>query len=130
MRSRIHLGLVMLGAGAVLASTSLPAMAQGTPITDEYGATGTSPNAAAWLEAINEQYGLPTETPITDAQGITTGTEVAVWAEAIRGEYSIPSESVEAGTPVTDEYGAVGTSPNAATWYESMKETYGIGTGV
>ncbi|MBF2048829.1 hypothetical protein [Leptolyngbya sp. 7M] len=130
MRSRIQLAFVMLGAGAVVAAAGLPAMAQNTPITDEFGATGTSPNAAAWLEAINEQYGLPTETPITDAQGITTGTEVAVWAEAIRGEYGIPGEGVEAGTPVTDEFGATGTSPDSAAWYESMKETYGIGTGL
>lgn len=123
MRSRIHFGLVMVGAGAIALASSLtlPAMAQsgGTPITDEFGATGTSPNAAAWLEAINEQYGLPTETPITDAQG----TDVPVWAEAIRGEYGITSE----GTPVTDEFGATGSSPDSATWYEGMKEQYGIG---
>lgn len=130
MRSKIHLGLVVLGAGAVLAAGfASPAMAQsgGTPITDEYGVTGTSPDNAAWLEAINEQYGLPTETPITDAQG----EEVAVWAEAIRGEYGVPSEeAAAAGTPITDEYGAVGTSPDASAWYERIKEEYGIGTGV
>lgn len=128
MRSKIHLGLMMFGASVLLASVASPAMAQsgGTPITDEFGATGTSPNASAWLEAINEQYGLPTETPITDAQG----AEVAVWAEAIRGEYGIPSEEAAAmGTPVTDEYGAVGTSPDSSAWYERMKEEYGIGTG-
>lgn len=123
MRSRIHLGLVMVGAGAIaLASTlALPAMAQsgGTPITDEFGATGTSPNAAAWLEAINEQYMTITDTPITDAQG----TDIPVWAEAIRGEYGITSD----GTPVTDEFGATGTSPDSGAWYEGMKETYGIG---
>lgn len=121
---RIHLGLATLGAIA-LAGFAAPAMAQ-TPITDEFGATGTSPNAAAWLEAINEQYGLPTETPITDAQG----DDVAVWAEAIREEYGIPSEGVAAGTPVTDEFGATGSSPDSAAWYERMKEEYGIGTGV
>jgi hypothetical protein len=130
MRSTIHLGLAALGAGVVLAAGfSLPAMAQsgGTPITDEFGVTGTSPNNDAWLEAINEQYGLPTETPITDAQG----TDVAVWAEAIRDEYGIPSEEAAAvGTPVTDEYGAVGTSPDSSAWYERMKEEYGIGISV
>lgn len=134
MRSNIRFGsqfsLVLLGAGAALVSglTMAPsAQAQSTPITDEYGVTGTSPDNAAWLEAINEQYGLPTETPITEAQG----TDVAVWAEAIRGEYGVPSEEAAAvGTPVTDEYGAVGSSPDAAAWYEGMREAYGIGTGI
>lgn len=129
MRSNIRFGLVLLGAGAALVSgltMATPAKAE-TPITDEYGVTGTSPDNAAWLEAINEQYGLPTETPITEAQG----TDVAVWAEAIRGEYSVPSEEAAAvGTPVTDEYGAVGSSPDSSAWYERMKEQYGIGTGV
>ncbi len=128
MRSTIRFGLVLLGAGAALASSlviAAPAKAQ-TPITDEFGFTGTSPDGAAWLEAINEQYGLPTETPVTDAQS----DDVAVWAESIRGEYGIPSEGVEAGTPVTDEFGATGSSPDSSAWYERMKEQYGIGTGV
>lgn len=124
MRSKIHLGLVVVGAGAMLASGfSMPAMAQsGTPITDQYGVTGTSPDNAAWLEAINEQYGLPTETPVTDQYG----SDVSAWAEAIREQYAVP----QAATPVTDEYGAVGTSPDSSAWYERMKEEYGIGTGV
>jgi hypothetical protein len=127
MRSSIRFGL-LLGAGAALASSlaiAAPAKAA-TPITDEFGFTGTSPDGAAWLERINEQYGLPTETPVTDAQS----SDVPVWAESIRGEYGIPSEGVEAGTPVTDEFGATGSSPDSSAWYERMKEQYGIGTGV
>lgn len=127
MRSKIHLGMVTLGV-ALASSLSLPAMAQsgGTPITDEYGVTGTSPDNAAWLEAINEQYGLPTETPVTDQYSITQEPNVSVWLEAIRSEYSV----AEYPTPVSDEYGAVGSSPDSAAWYERMKEEYGIGTGV
>lgn len=130
MRSNLDLGRVMLGAGALaLVSTlALPAMAQsgGTPITDEYGATGTSPDASAWLEAINEQYGLPTETPVTDQYSITQEPNVSVWVEAIRSEYDV----AEHPTPVSDEYGATGTSPDSAAWYERMKEEYGIGTSM
>ena len=128
MRSNIHLGLAVLGA-ALASSLSLPAIAQtgGTPITDEYGFTGTSPDAATWLERINEQYGLPTETPVTDAQS----ADVPVWAESVREKYGVPSETAAAvGTPVTDESGATGTNPDSAAWYEKMKETYGIGTGI
>ncbi|MCU0525918.1 MAG: hypothetical protein MUF72_13935 [Elainella sp. Prado103] len=128
MHSRIHLGLATFSVIA-FAGFATPAMAQSgsTPITDEFGFTGTSPNAAAWLEAINEQYGLITETPITDAQS----EDVPLWAEAIREEYGIPSPDVQSvGTPVTDEFGADGSSPDSAAWYERMKEEYGIGTGV
>lgn len=127
MRSKIQLGMMMVGAGvvALASSLSLPALAA-TPITDEYGATGTSPDASAWLEAINEQYMIITETPVTDQYAITQEPDISVWVEAIRGEYEV----VEHPTPVTDEYGAVGTNPDSATWYERMKEDYGIGTGV
>lgn len=126
MRSKLYLGLV-LGTGALLA-VSAPAMAQAgsTSITDEYGATGTSPDASAWLEAINEQYGLPTETPITDQYAITQEPDISVWVEAIKGEYDV----AEHPTPVTDEYGATGSSSDSAAWYERMKEEYGIGTGM
>lgn len=126
MRSKLQLGIVMLGAGTIALATgfSLPALAQSgsTPITDEFGFTGTSPNGSAWLEAINEQYGLPTETPVTDQ----LAAEVATWAEEIRGTYEV----TEYPTPVTDEVGATGTSPDSAAWYERMKEEYGIGTGL
>jgi hypothetical protein len=125
MRSNIYLGLAL---GAALASVTLPGIAQAaTPITDQYGFTGTSPDGAAWLEAINEQYGLPTETPVTDAQS----ADVPVWAESVREQYGVPSEEAAAvGTPVTDEVGATGTSPDTAAWYERMKETYEIGTSM
>lgn len=127
MRFTIHLSLAILGAVGTALTASLPAMAQsgGTPITDEFGFTGTSPNGATWLERINEEHGLPTETPITTAQG----ADVPVWAEAIKEEYGIPSDGVAAGTPVTDQHGATGTSPDSAAWREAMKETYEIGTG-
>jgi hypothetical protein len=128
MHSKIHLGLIA-GAGVIALTTciALPAQAQssrGTPITDQYGATGTSPNASTWLEAINEQYGLPTATPVTDQYGLPKESNVSVWAEALRGQYKI----AQVPTPVTDEYGATGTSPNSSTWYERMKEQYKIGT--
>jgi hypothetical protein len=123
MRSKLQLGMVILGAGtiALVSSFSLPALAQsgGTPITDQYGFTGTSPDGATWLESINEQYGFTAETPVTDQYG----SEIATWAEEIRGTYSV----TEYPTPVTDESGAVGSSPDSAAWYERMKEEYGIG---
>ena len=129
MRSTIHLSLAVL---ALASGVTLPAMAQsgassgGTPITDQFGFTGTSPNAATWLERINEQYGLPTETPVTMAQS----TDIPVWAESIRDKYGVPGKTAAAvGTPVTDQYGAAGTSPDAPAWRENMKETYKIGTG-
>ena len=132
MRSNIHLSLAVLGAVGTALAAGLPAMAQsgrtstaGTPITDQYGFTGTSPNAATWLERINEQHKLPTATPVTTAQS----SDIPVWAESIKEKYGIPSKMAKAGTPVTDQYGAVGTSPDSAAWRENMKETYKIGTG-
>ncbi|MBW4468404.1 MAG: hypothetical protein KME07_23505 [Pegethrix bostrychoides GSE-TBD4-15B] len=124
MRSNIRVGLAVLGM-ALASGLTLPSIAQAaTPITDEYGFTGTSPDGATWLESINEQYGFSGETPVTDAQS----SDVPVWAESIREEYGVPSETAAAeGTPVTDEFGGTGTSPDTATWYETMKETYGIG---
>ena len=126
MRSQLQLGMVTLAAGtiALVSGFAAPALAQsgGTPITDEYGFTGTSPDGSIWLETINEQYMIITETPVTDQYA----AEVATWAEEIRGTYDV----VEYPTPVTDELGAVGTSPDSAAWYERMKEEYGIGTGV
>jgi hypothetical protein len=129
MRSTTYLGLAAL---ALASSLTLPAMAQsgatpgGTPITDQFGFTGTSPNAATWLERINEQHGLPTETPVTMAQS----ADVPVWAESIRDKYGVPGkEAAAVGTPVTGQYGAAGTSPDSAAWRENMKETYEIGTG-
>lgn len=121
-------GLLVVSAGALglISGFATPAMAacNGTPLTDEYGVTGTSPNNGTWLESINEQYGFANGSPITDAQG----TDVPVWAEAVRGEYGIPSADVAAGTPVTDELGANASSADSAAWYERMKEEYGICT--
>lgn len=126
MRSKLQLGMVMLGAStiALVSGFSLPALAQSgnTPITDEYGFTGTSPDGATWLESINEQYGFANGTPVTDQYA----AEVATWAEEIRGTYAV----TEYPAPVTDEVGATGASPDSAAWYERMKEEYGIGTGV
>ncbi len=124
MRSKIYLGLAILGT-ALASSLTLPGIAQAaTPITDQYGFTGTSPDGAAWLEGIKEAHGLSNGTPVTDAQS----ADVAVWAESVREEYGVPSEAAAAvGTPVTDELGETGTSPDISTWYERMKETYGIG---
>jgi hypothetical protein len=118
--------MVMLGAStiALVCGSPLPAFAQSgnTPITDQYGFDSASPDGATWLESINEQYGFATETPVTDQYG----SEVATWAEEIRGTYAIGPYP----TPVSDELGATGSSPDSAAWYERMKEEYGIGTGV
>jgi hypothetical protein len=129
MLSRVHisagvLGRLAVGAGAALA-VSLPFQANAaTPITDQYGATGTSPNSATWLESINETYGLSHPTPVTDQYAITSEPNISVWLEAIKGQYKY--SDVQHPTPVTDQYGVTGTSPNSATWYENMKEQYGI----
>jgi hypothetical protein len=109
-------GLLVVSAGAfsLISGFAAPAMAvcNGTPITDEFGFTGTSPDGGTWLESINEQYAFANGAPITDAQG----TDVPVWAEAVRGEYGIPGPDVAAGTPVTDELGASSGSADSAAW--------------
>jgi hypothetical protein len=135
MRSKIYL---TLSAVTLATCFSLPAMAQtrtpsksqssssaaGTPITNQYGARGTSPNASTWLQTINEQYKLPTATPVTDQYASSSQRNTSVWAEAIRSQYKLSSHP----TPVTDQYGATGTSRNSSTWYERIKEQYKIGT--
>ncbi|NJO78251.1 MAG: hypothetical protein HC827_06790 [Cyanobacteria bacterium RM1_2_2] len=125
MRSNFQLGTVIVGAStlALVFGCSLPALAQsGTPITDQYGFDSATPDGATWLESINEQYGFVAETPVTDQYG----TEVATWAEEIRGTYAIGPYP----TPVSDESGGTGSSPDSAAWYERMKEEYSIGLSV
>ncbi|MBF2076824.1 MAG: hypothetical protein IGS50_24110 [Synechococcales cyanobacterium C42_A2020_086] len=114
--------LLTTGATALVSSLTLPAAAQ-TPITDQFGATGTSPNAATWLESIIEEYGLANGTPITDQFGLPQESNLSVWVEALKSEYALQDYP----TPVTDEFGATGSSPNAEAWRERIKEEYGIG---
>ncbi len=124
MRSKIYLGLAVLGT-ALASSLTLPGIAQAaTPITDQYGFTGTSPDGAAWLEGIKEAHGLSNGNPVTDAQS----ADVAVWAESVREEYGVPSEAAAAvGTPVTDEMGMMSANPDMAAWAERIKESYEFG---
>lgn len=94
MNSKVFVGSIAL----LVLSISLPANAQSkTPITDQFGATGTTPNANLWREESRKFYGIrmkPDGTFITDT------------------------------TRITDELGVTGTRPNANEWLKKVSGTF------
>lgn len=94
MNSKVFVGSIAL----LVLSISLPANAQSkTPITDEFGATGRTPNANLWREESRKFYGIrmkPDGTFITDT------------------------------TRITDEFGVTGTRPNANEWLKKVSGTF------
>ncbi|MEG4860581.1 hypothetical protein QUB75_28880 [Microcoleus sp. K1-B6] len=79
-------------------SISLPANAQSkTPVTDQFGATGTTPNAHVWREECRKFYGIrlkPDGTFMTDT------------------------------TRLTDEFGVTGKTPNGNEWLKRVSQTF------
>jgi hypothetical protein len=117
-------GLLVLGAAIVASSLAVqaPAHSEPTPITDQSGVTGTSPNGGVWLETINEKYGLTASTPVTDQYDVTKQPDIKVWLEALNDKYTI----AQYPTPVTEQYGATASSADAGAWRENIKEKYVI----
>ena len=73
---------------------SLPANGQSkTPVTDKFGATGTTPDANRWREECRIVYGI-----------------------RIKPDGSFMTET----TPFTDEFGATGKTPNANQWQKKV----------
>lgn len=94
MNSKVFVGSIAL----LVLSISLPANAQSkTPITDQFGATGTTPNANLWREESRKFYRIrmkPDGTFMTDT------------------------------TPITDELGVTGTRPNSNEWLKKVSGTF------
>ncbi|MBE9096488.1 hypothetical protein [Tychonema sp. LEGE 07203] len=79
-------------------SISLPANAQSkTPVTDQFGATGTTPNANVWREEYRKFYGIRID---KDGNLMTDTTEI------------------------TDEFGVTGKTPNGNEWLKRVSQTF------
>jgi len=94
MKYQVFVGSIAL----LILSISLPVNAQSkTPITDQFGATGTTPNANLWREESRKFYRIrmkPDGTLMTDT------------------------------TRITDEFGVTGTRPNANEWLKKVSRTF------
>ncbi|MEG4506248.1 hypothetical protein QUA81_21615 [Microcoleus sp. F6_B4] len=79
-------------------SISLPAHAQSkTPVTDQFGVTGTTPNANVWREECRKFYGI-----------------------RINKDGTLMTDT----TPVTDEFGVTGKTPNGNEWLKRISGTF------
>ncbi|MEK0178083.1 hypothetical protein [Microcoleus anatoxicus] len=94
MKYQVFVGSIAL----LILSISLPANAQSkTPITDQFGATGRTPNANQWREESRKFYRIrmkPDGTFMTDT------------------------------TRITDEFGVTGKTPNGNEWLKRVSGTF------
>ncbi|MEG4496735.1 hypothetical protein QUB05_21440 [Microcoleus sp. F10-C6] len=94
MKYQVFVGSIAL----LILSISLPANAQSkTPVTDQFGATGTTPNANVWREECRKFYGI-----------------------RINKDGTLMTDT----TPVTDEFGVTGKTPDGNQWLKRISGTF------
>lgn len=82
----------------LILSISLPANAQSkTPVTDQLGATGTTPNANLWREECRKFYGI-----------------------RINKDGTLMTDT----TRITDEFGVAGRTPDRNEWLKRVSRSF------
>lgn len=90
--------VVVSSIALLILSISLPVNAQSrTPITDQFGATGTTPNPNLWREESRKFYRI-----------------------RINRDGTLMTDT----TPITDEFGVRGKTPDGNQWLKRISGTF------